>query len=135
MQKISGQSLNTNNHLNNQSLINKDLMDIPNQKTLVNHVQVHTQIPLETKETLKSIKLIEDNSKAKETPIINKELIEDKEIGINNCISSNTELLSNSYNKPEKEQTKSSDKNIKKVTLKTRKRNDISNNASLFPVK
>jgi hypothetical protein len=110
-------------------------MDIPNQKTLVNHVQVHTQIPLETKETLQSIKLIKDNSKVKETPINSKEFIEDKEIAINNYISSNTDLLSNSYNKPEKEQTKSSDKNIKKVTLKTRKRVDFSNNASVFPVK
>jgi hypothetical protein len=33
------------------------------------------------------------------------------------------------------EPTKSSDKNIKKVMLKTRKKMNISNNASVFPVK
>lgn len=104
-QNTSGPS-STNNHFNNQNLNNKDLMDIPIHRTLGNHLQIHTQIPVETKETFQSIKHLKDNSKVKETSIITSE----------------------------KEQIKS-DKNIKKVTLKTRKKVDISNNASVFPIK
>ncbi|XP_060857271.1 tubulin monoglutamylase TTLL4-like isoform X3 [Metopolophium dirhodum] len=120
MKNIGCSSLTAHNHLNNNSnLKNKDLINIPNQKTLVNHVRLDTLLPIESKETFKSIKNIEDTPKVNESLLITKE---DKTIPI-------PELILNS----EKSKSKLSDKNNKTLTSKTKRRTDNINNTSMFP--
>jgi len=122
MKNIGCSSLSVNNHLNNNSnLKNKDLIYIPNQKTLANHVRLDTLIPIESKETFKSIKYIEGTPKVNESLLISKE---DKTIPI-------PELILNS----EKSKSKLSDKNNKILTPKTKRRTDNINNTSMFPDK
>lgn len=120
MKNIGCSSLTSNNHLNNNSnLKNKDLINIPNQKMLVNHVRLDTLMPIESKETFKSIKNIEDIPKANELLLITKE---DKTIPIPELIL-----------KSEKSKSKLSDKNNK--TPKNKRRTDNLNNTSMFPAK
>ncbi|XP_025190868.1 tubulin polyglutamylase TTLL4-like [Melanaphis sacchari] len=107
---------------------NKDIMDIPHQKTLVNHLQTATFMPVELKETLKPMKIIKDTSKVKESLMIIKE---DKHII--EKTSPNPKLILNS-DINEKQKSKSSDKNNKVLTPKTRKQTDNVNNTSVFPV-
>jgi len=122
MKNIGCSSLTANNYLNNNSnLKNKDLINIPNQKMLVNHVRLDSLMPIESKETFKSIKNIED------TPMVNESLLiikEDKTIPI-------PELIFNS----EKSKSKLSDKNNKTLTSKIKRRTDNINNTSMFPAK
>lgn len=129
MPKIGCSSLTINGHLNNTNLKNKDLIDIPNQKTLVNHVRIGTFMPVEPKEIFKSMKHIKDTSKVKESLIVTKEdkLIHEK-------TSPKPELILNNdiY---EKEKSTFCDKNSKKLTLNTVMRTDNINNTSVFPVK
>jgi len=122
MKNIGCSSLTANNYLNNNSnLKNKDLINIPNQKMLVNHVRLDSLMPIESKVTFKSIKNIED------TPMVNESLLiikEDKTIPI-------PELIFNS----EKSKSKLSDKNNKTLTSKIKRRTDNINNTSMFPAK
>jgi len=129
MQKIGCSSLTTNGHLNNTNSKNKDLMDIPNQKTLVNHVRIATFMPVESKEIFNSKKHIKDSSKAKESLMITKE---DKLIY--EQTSPKPELILNSdiY---EKEKSTLSDKSNKALTLNTIRQTDNINNTSVFSVK
>jgi len=128
MQKIGCSSLTINGHLNNSNSKNKDLMDIPNQKTLVNHVQIGTFMPVESKEIFKSMKHVKDTSKIKESSMITKE---DKLI--HEQTSPKPVILNSDIY--EKEKSKLSDKNRKTLTLNTRKRTDNINNTSVFPVR
>jgi len=68
---IGCSSLNTDSHFNHTNPKNKDLMVIPN------HVQRATFVPVESKETFKSIKNITDTSKVKESLMVTKK---DKQI-------------------------------------------------------
>lgn len=121
MENIGCSSLTANNHLINSNLKNKHLIiNIPNQKTHINHVRLATLMPIESKETFKSIKNIED-TKVNESLMITKE---DKTIPI-------PELILNS----EKSNSKLSVKNNKTLTPKTKRRTDTINNTSMFPVK
>jgi len=117
------------NNLNNTNSNNKDLMDIINQKTLVNHVRIATLMPVESKETFKPMKNSKDTPKVKESLIITKE---DKQII--EQINPKPELMLNNdiY---ENQKPKLCDENSKTLTLKTRKRTDNINNISVFPVK
>lgn len=118
-----------NGHLNNTSSKNKDLMDIPNQKTLVNHVRIATFTPLESKEIFKSRKHLKDSSKSNESLMVTKE---DKLIY--EQISPKPELILNSdiY---ERGKSTFSDKSNKTLTLNNRRQTDNINNASVFSVK
>lgn len=133
MPKIGSTSSSINSHLNNQSPI-KELMGIPNQKTLVNHApRLPTLMPVEPKATKIISKNIKDTPKIKETLMT---MSEDKEINISNCVSSKTDFtLSGNDTFVKKEQTKSSDVNSKLFSLKTRKGVDTANSTSAFPVK
>ncbi|KAE9524189.1 hypothetical protein AGLY_015434 [Aphis glycines] len=128
MQKKGCSSTSINYNLNNTNPKNKDLTDITNQKTLVNHVRTVTLMPMESKETFKSMKNIKDNPKIKE-PLVNTK--EEKQIL--EKISPNSELIltSDVY---EKQKSKLPDKNNKILTPKTRKRTENVNNTSVFPV-
>jgi len=77
------------------------------------------------------MKHIKDIPKLKETLIITKE---DEEINMKHA-NPKEELILNKNDTLEKEQAKLTDKNSKKLTLKTRKKIDITNNISLLPVK
>lgn len=129
MQKIGDSSLTINDHLNNPNSNNKDLMDIPNQKMLVNHVRIATLMPVESKVTFKSMKNIKDTPNVKESLIITKE---DNEIHEQKSpkleLTLNNDIL-------EKERAKLSEKISKKLPFKTRRRTDNINNTSVFPVK
>lgn len=110
-------------------------MDIPNQKKLVHHVRIPTVMPVETKETLKAMKNIKDTSpKIKDISMNIKEFKEDKEINKSDHMGSKTEIILN-YDSSAKEQAKSTDKNCKQLTHKTKRKVDITNNTSVFPVK
>lgn len=134
VQKTSGSSSITNGHLNNQNLINKDLMDIPNLKSLVNHVRIPIGIlmPIEKETNLK--KYVKDFPKVNESLINTEEVVEDKEINRNDHLS-RKELIHISNDTFEKEQIKLSDKNRQKLNLKTRRRVDITNNTSALHIK
>lgn len=86
-------------------------------------------MPVETKDTFKTIKYVKDTPKLKET-MINKE---DNEITINNLRSPKVELIPNN-NDVFEEHAKLFDKNNKKLTIKTRRRVDTSN-TTVFPIK
>jgi len=129
MQKKGCSSTSINCNLNNTNPKNKDLMDITNQKTLVNHVRTVTLMPMESKETFKSMKNIKDNPKIKE-PLVNTK--EEKQILEKTNPNSELILTSEVY---EKQKSKLPDKNNKILTPKTRKRTDNVNNTSVFPVK
>lgn len=103
-------------------------MDIINQKTLVNHVQITTLMPVESKETFQPMKNIKDTP-AKESMIISKE---DKQI-IEQMNPKPELILNNDIY--ENQKPKLCDENSKTLTLKTRKRTDNINNISVFPVK
>ena len=123
MQKIDGcSSLTINNHLNSTDSKNKDLMNIPNQKTLVNHVQIAPLMPIESKEIYKSMKNVKDTSK------VNKSLMTSKD---GKQTSPIPELILNSdiY---EKSKSKLFDKNNKTLTPNTRRQTDNINNTSVF---
>lgn len=122
MQKIECSSLTINSHLNNTEPNNKDFMDIPIQKTLVNHVRISTYVPVESKETFESIKNI---SKMKKSHMYNKE---DKQM------SPKPESIINS-DINEIKKSKLSDKNSKILTAKTRNIIDNINNTSVFSIK
>ncbi|XP_060848643.1 tubulin monoglutamylase TTLL4-like isoform X1 [Rhopalosiphum padi] len=126
--KIGCSSLTINGHLNNTNPKNKDLMDIPNQKTIVNHVRLATLMPVVSKETYKSMKHTKDTPKVKESLTITKE---DEQI--HEQSSSKPELILNSdiY---EKSKSKLSDKNCKISNPKTRWQTDNINNTSVFSV-
>jgi len=117
MQKKESLSSAINNYLNNTNLKNKDLMDIPNQKTLVNHVRTATLMPVESKEPFKSMKNIKDTPKVKESLMVTKE---DKQI----LEKIKPELILNS-----------DEKQKSKLIPKTIKRTDNANITSVFPVK
>jgi len=104
-------------------------MDIPNQKTIVNHVRLATLMPVVSKETYKSMKHTKDTPKVKESLTITKE---DEQI--HEQSSSKPELILNSdiY---EKSKSKLSDKNCKISNPKTRWQTDNINNTSVFSVK
>jgi len=106
--------------LNNTSPKNKDIMDIPNQKILVNHVRKATLVPVVSKETYKSMNHIKDTPKVKEDEQIHEKT------------SSKPELILNSdiY-----EKSKLSDNNCKILNPKTRWQTDNINNTTVFPVK
>ncbi|VVC44640.1 Hypothetical protein CINCED_3A020272 [Cinara cedri] len=112
--KTSGSSATTNSHLNNRNSVNKDLMNVPNQKLLVNHVRMST-IPVETKEPLMA------------TDDYNK-------VNPSDPMSPKTEIILKNNNNFEKEQLNLSDRNNTKLTQKTRKRAEIIKNTSVFPV-
>ncbi|VVC41200.1 Hypothetical protein CINCED_3A015863 [Cinara cedri] len=112
--KTGGSSGITNGHLNSQNSINKDLMNIPNQKCLLNHVGMST-MPEETKESLMATN-------------------DDNGINISDPISPKTESILKNNDNFKKEQVNLSDRNNKKLTLKTRKRVEILNNTTVFPV-
>ncbi|XP_060848060.1 tubulin monoglutamylase TTLL4-like [Rhopalosiphum padi] len=120
MQKIECSSLTINNHLNNTELKNKDFVDIPNRKTLVNHVQIPTLMPVESKETFKPMTNIKDTPKAKQPSMIYKE---DKQI------SPKSEPIINSVIN---EKEKLSDKNSKVLTAQIGNITDNINNTSMF---
>lgn len=128
MQKIGCSSLTINGHLNNTNSKNKDLMDIPNQKTLVNHVRIGTFMPVESKEILKSMKHIKDTSKLKESLMITKD---GKLIHEQTSPKPESILNSDIY---VKEKSTFSDKNSKTLTLNTIRQTDNINNTSVFPV-
>lgn len=129
MQKIGCSSLTINGHLNNTNSKNKDLMDIPNQKTIANHVRIATFMPVESKEIFKSMKHVKDTSKVKESLMITKE---DKLIHEQTSPKPELILHSDIY---EKEKSIFSDKNSKTLALNTRRRTDTINNTSVFPDK
>lgn len=129
MVKSGGSSAKTNGHLSNQNSINKDLMDIPNQKLRANHVRMST-MHIETTETFNAMKHVKDTPKIKETFMNNKE---DKQINICDPMSPKTELIFISNDNYGKEQANLSDRNNTNLTLKTRV--DITNNTSVIPVK
>jgi hypothetical protein len=127
MQKIECSSLTINNHLNNTELKNKDFVDIPNQKTLVNHVQIATLMPVESKETFKPMTNIKDTLKAKEPSIIYKE---DKQI-IKQISPKSEPIINSDINEKEK----LSDKNSKILTAQIGNITDNINNTSMFLTK
>lgn len=106
-------------------------MDIPNQKIHVNSVRMPVIAPLESKETLKSARIVKDTPVVKESSIMTKDFQEDKVISKDDCMNSNPKVIlnGNSYDSTE-EQTISSDKNIK-----IRKKVDnITNSISVLPI-
>lgn len=129
MQKKGCSSSTVLSNLNNTSPNNKDLMDILNQKTLVNHVRLATLMPVESKDTFKSMKNIKDTLKVKESMIITKE---DKQIIKQTNPKPELILNNDTY---EKQKPKLCEENSKTLTPKPRKRTDNTNNASVFPVK
>jgi len=128
MQKKGCSSSTVISNLNTTNPNKKDLMNILNQN-LVNHVQIATLIPVESKETFKSMKNIKDTLKVKESMIITKE---DRQII--EQTNPNPELILNNdiY---EKQKPKLCDENSKTLAPKTRKLTDNTNNTSVFPVK
>jgi len=117
MQKIECSSLAINGHLNNTNSKNKDLMDIPNQKTLVNHVRIATFMPVESKEIFKSKKHIKESLMVtKEHKLVYEQTSPKPELLLNNDI----------YEK---------EKSNKTLTFNTRRRTDNINNTSTFSVK
>ncbi|XP_025207302.1 uncharacterized protein LOC112603094 [Melanaphis sacchari] len=128
MQKIECSSLTINSHSNNIESKNKDFMDIPNQKTLINHVRIATVMPVESKETLKSMKNIKDTPKVKESSMINKE---DKQILKKTNLKPES-IINSDIN--EKEKSKLSNKNSKILTTKIKNITDNINNTTVFPI-
>ncbi|XP_022163960.1 uncharacterized protein LOC111029304 [Myzus persicae] len=123
---IGCSSLTINCHLNNSNPKNKDLINIPIQKTFVNHVlQLATLMPDESKETFKSMKNIKVTPKVNEPLMITKE---DKQIL--KQTNSTPGLILNS--EKSKSKSKSSYKNNKILTPKTKRTGNI-NNTSMFP--
>lgn len=135
MQKTNGTSSIANGHFNNQNSTSKEPLDIPNQKTLINHTQIPTLVPVEIKETFKSTKIIskniKDTSKVKET-LIKKEV---KDIYTNSRINSNTELSNSNDIFNMKDQENVFDKTNKHLAFKIRKGVDSTNNMSTLSVK
>lgn len=131
MQKTGGSSSITNNHLNNQNLIIKDIVDIPN-KTPVNQVRVPILMPSEKETNLK--KHVKDIPKVKDSLMNIKEVIEDKEINRNDYMSAK-ESIHIKNDTLEKEQVNLSDTNNKKLNLKTRRKVNVTNNTSMFAAK
>jgi len=129
MQKIECSSLTINNHLNNTEPNNKDFMDIPIQKTLVNHVQISTRMPIESKETFESMKNIKNIPKMKESYMYNKE---DKQI-IKQMSPKPESIINSDINEIKK--SKLSDKNSKILIAKTRNITDNINNTTVFSIK
>lgn len=122
-----------NSHLNNQNKINKDLMDIPNQKMHVNHVKM--SMPIETKETFKTAKLIKDIPKSNDYSVITNEFKEDNERSKNDRMSPKPELIFNN-DTCDKDQTKSNDKNCKQIFTNTKRKVDgIKNNSTALSVR
>lgn len=92
-------------------------------------------MPVETKETLKTLKYIKDSPpKVKDISINTKELKEDKEINLSDRMSPKAKIILNN-DLSDKEQAKSTDKNCKQLTHKTKRKVDITNNTPVFPVK
>lgn len=129
----TGLSSVANSHLNNQNKMNKDLMDIPNQKMHVNHVKM--AMPIETKETFKTVKLTKDIPKPNDYSVLTNEFKEDKETNKNDRISPKPELIFNN-DTCDKDQTKSTDKNSKQISTNTKRKVDgIKNNSTAFSVR
>ncbi|CAH1733347.1 unnamed protein product [Aphis gossypii] len=128
MQKIECSSLTINSHLNNTEPNNKDFMDIPIQKTLVNHVPISTRMPVESKETFESMKNIKNIPKMKELYMYNKE---DKQI-IKQMNPKPESIINSEINEIKK--SKLSDKNSKILTAKTRNITDNINNTTVFSI-
>lgn len=114
-----------NSQLNNQNPIN--LMNISNQKLLVNHVRMPT-VPVETNEIFKAMKHVKDLPNVKELLMTTKD---DKEINLRDSMSPNIELILQNNESLKKEKGNFTDN--KKLTLKTKRRIDIKNNTSVFP--
>ncbi|XP_026818449.1 tubulin polyglutamylase TTLL4-like [Rhopalosiphum maidis] len=72
IQNVGCFSLNTDSHFNYTNPKNKDLINISNHKTLVNHARRATFVPVESKETFISIKNIKDTPIVKESSMITK---------------------------------------------------------------
>lgn len=123
-----------NGHCNNKIQIDKNLMNIPNQKIHDNHARMFK--PIETLETFEAVKLTTKEHHKKETFISNKELIKEKEINEENGhMSPKTELTLNSTDIQDKKQEKLSDYNSFKTNLKSKKKIDcIKNNTSILHV-
>lgn len=80
------------------------------------------------------MKHVKDTPKLKET-MITREIKDDQEININNQRSPKVEIMPHRNDMFENEQAKLFDKNNKKLALKTRRRVDITNNTTVFPIK
>jgi len=87
-------------------------------------------VPVETKEIFKTMKHVKDIPKLKETLIITKD---DEEVNMKHA-NPKEELIINKNDTLEKEVAKLTDKNTK-LTPKTRKKIDITNDTSVLSVK
>lgn len=133
MPKICELSSIANGHLNNENQIDKNHMEIPNQNIRDNHARM--SIPFETRDTFEVVKLSKEPHE-KETFMLNKEFIKEKEINKNGHMSPKTELIINGIVIHNKEQEKLSDKNCLKINYKSKEKvGDIKNNTPVLHVK
>lgn len=128
MPKICELSSIANDHLNNENQLDKNHMDIPNQNICDNHARM-------SRDTFELVKLTKEPHE-KETFMLNKELIREKEINKNGHMSPKTELIINGIVIHNKEQGKLSDKNCLKINHKSKEKvGDIKNNTPVLHVK